>query len=1057
MSAQLEPLVLTEAAAACSVDERTMELAVGLALLPEGPDRAVPGWWDDAPCAGLDTDAFYPTRGQPTAHLRAICEGCPVQAACLGSALYNGESDGWWGGTSPRGRQRLRQVLRTAGILGVVGEEAYLAWREDDRDPPDPAPALSTVPDPWPHQLEAVAAVTLALRDGGRCQVSMATASGKTHVALWSANALGAERVLVLVPSLGLVAQTADIWATDARWAAARSLAVCSDTGELDLEATTDPEVVRAFMTGPGPALVFATYQSSAVLADAGTGFDLVVADEAHHLAGASDKAFAPVLRGEIPTYATLYMTATPRLFRRRGDVELVGMGDDAFGPRVFDFPLSDAVAAGVVADYRVIVAAVDRDVFERVARLPEMAGIDPNLLAGAIAVVRAMGEMRLGSCVSFHTRVERARSFAQLIGAVADALGTERPPGHGWSGFVHGGASVRIRRRLLARLGDPRSWGVLANAKALGEGVDLPALDAVAIVDPRNSETDVMQATGRALRRPTSAKVGTVLLPVLLTGDPDPTDPLAGCDRRSVDLVAGVLRALRSHDNELASRLDHTRRCLGARVRVGADFGATMRRRAARGLLGSRVELHVPGGATGAIAGAMALHLIREATPSWDEAHARLLAHVAEHGAVPSQTTTVPDDTGTFALGAWCTVQRTLRRRGLLAAGRVAALETVAGWAWEPRDEGWWDKLDALRDYMTHHGHDPKQAEQWRGVYVGRFLNSCRAARTDHDGHWLDQFPDRIAALEAIPGFVWNTKDARWAVSFAKLVRWAAEHGHATPSQGDTVDGQDIGKWTNKQRTRIRDGSLSAERIARLRALPGWVDSYHDIGDALFEEGLLHLVAFEQRHGRQPRGSETYAGFAVGRWVIEQRARWAERRSNMTAAKARRLEAVPGWTWNTNDAQWEDGLAELEAFAAAHHMPGRPLRIPQGRLSSWATTRRMEHSRGRLAADRVAALEGVPGWVWNMWDAKVEAAIAAVGAWLEREGPVDPVHAHHENGVPVRAWVLRWRRERATGDLDPELARELQALVGWSWSALPASATPARQRDHAGRWSPVG
>ncbi|MGH9156871.1 MAG: Helicase associated domain protein [Acidimicrobiales bacterium] len=197
-------------------------------------------------------------------------------------------------------------------------------------------------------------------------------------------------------------------------------------------------------------------------------------------------------------------------------------------------------------------------------------------------------------------------------------------------------------------------------------------------------------QATGRALRRPNSTKVGTVLLPVLLTGDPDPTDPLAGCDRRSLELVGGVLRALRSHDNELAGHLDRTRRHLGTRVAPAADLGPMLRRRAARGLLRSRVELRVPGGATGALAGAMALHLVREASPSWDEAYGRLLAYLGEHGATPNQAAKVADDTGTFSLGAWCTVQRTLHRRGLLATERAASLEAVEGWRWEPREGGW-------------------------------------------------------------------------------------------------------------------------------------------------------------------------------------------------------------------------------------------------------------------------------------------------------------------------------------------------------------------------------
>ncbi|MEU9647009.1 DEAD/DEAH box helicase family protein, partial [Streptomyces sp. NPDC048188] len=68
-----------------------------------------------------------------------------------------------------------------------------------------------------PHQREAVDAVRAALEmpatgtvpeRGLRTQVVMATGSGKTLVAAQSAHELRAGRVLVLVPSLDLLAQS---------------------------------------------------------------------------------------------------------------------------------------------------------------------------------------------------------------------------------------------------------------------------------------------------------------------------------------------------------------------------------------------------------------------------------------------------------------------------------------------------------------------------------------------------------------------------------------------------------------------------------------------------------------------------------------------------------------------------------------------------------------------------------------------------------------------------------------------------------------------------------
>lgn len=1072
----LEPLVLAEGARVAKVPPHILDDAVRLALLEDGPDQEVPGWGDDAPCVGLPASVFYPSRGRALKPLRDLCNGtattrpCAVRSACLAKALWNGEREGWWGGTSARGRQNLRKVLRSAGVLAVTGEHAYLAWREDDRDPPDPAPAPMVIHDPWPHQLRAVEACVEALRDGGSAQISMATASGKTYVAVLAAAGLGAERVLVLVPSLPLVAQTAEVWATDERWAGSRRLAVCSDAGELAIEATTDAAAVAAFLAEPGPALVFATYASSDVLASAACHFDLTVADEAHHLAGEADKAFSAVLRGEIPTRATLYMTATPRRFRKRQDLDLVDMDHPSFGPRVFEFPLSEAVAAGVVADYRVIVAAVERDVFDAIAKRPEMKGIDPHLLAGAIATVRAMGELHLDSCVSFHSRVDRARTFARLVGAVAEALPELRPQHKGWAGFVHGGASVRIRRRLLSRLADAKTWGVLANARALGEGIDVPTLGCVAIVDPKDSDQDVMQATGRALRRPTSDKVGTVLLPVLLSSHADPADPLGGCDRRSMDLVAGVLRALRSHDTELGSRLDHSRRKLGEPVtgrRGGVpNFMGELRRRAARGLLGSRVQFHVPGGATGELAGAMALHLVREASPSWEEALGRLLAYVAEHGVIPGQTGSyVPDETGTFNLGAWITTQRTLYRRGLLAPERVAALEAVRPWRWDPREEGWWEKFDALAHYMHTFGHDPgmgTRVEWHNGVNVGQFLNVTRSAITAKDGGWLLKFPDRIAALEALPGWCWNTKERTWNESFARLERYVAATGHAAPPGSEhnvgphVIDGQHMGKWVQKQRGRIKAGTLREDRVERLRALPGWVDDYAGAKEENWDTMCHVLELFVDTYHRMPKQGERFGPYGIGCWVVVQRSARPEGkrpRSTMTVARCRRLERIPGWAWDTHEASWWSFYDQLKDYSANHHRPGRYLRIPASDLASWATGQRMAYSRNHLGAERAEALEAVPGWVWDVREARRELALDAIGTWLAREGPLDPTTEHKEHGIPIRGWIARFRSQHLKGDLDDDFAALLDELPGWSWEPLPSAALPRVQDPVTGRW----
>ena len=142
----------------------------------------------------------------------------------------------------------------------------------------------------------------------------MACGSGKTLVALWAAERLGARTMLVLLPSLALVRQTLHEWLHETSWQDVQFLCVCSDPtvqseddsllvrpSDLDFAVTTQSADVRRFLERPTDSvrLVFSTYQSSQVVAAAVTGlppFDFGVFDEAHKTAGREGARFALAL-----------------------------------------------------------------------------------------------------------------------------------------------------------------------------------------------------------------------------------------------------------------------------------------------------------------------------------------------------------------------------------------------------------------------------------------------------------------------------------------------------------------------------------------------------------------------------------------------------------------------------------------------------------------------------------------------------------------------------------------------------------------------------------------
>jgi len=77
--------------------------AVGLEDLVHRPQ-----WMVAAACRDEPTETFFVDRGGSLARARELCAGCEVREECLAYAMADSELDGWWGGTAPMERRRLR-------------------------------------------------------------------------------------------------------------------------------------------------------------------------------------------------------------------------------------------------------------------------------------------------------------------------------------------------------------------------------------------------------------------------------------------------------------------------------------------------------------------------------------------------------------------------------------------------------------------------------------------------------------------------------------------------------------------------------------------------------------------------------------------------------------------------------------------------------------------------------------------------------------------------------------------------------------------------------------
>ena len=369
---------------------------------------------------------------------------------------------------------------------------------------------------------------------------------------------------------------------------------------DLQIPATTDgTKLANAMNANPldeGLEVVFSTYHSiDAVSAaqDAGVGeFDLIICDEAHRTTGVTlaDESESNFVKIHDDTCVSgrkrVYMTATPKIFNEDTKFQasekaavLCSMDDmDTFGPVFYRIGFGEAVEKGLLTDYKVLVLGVSESQvatsFQNLLadESNELAIDDVAKLVGCWngLAKRRSGELEasfgddlapMKRAVAFNRSIKDSqkieREFEDLVRInlrnrenddLTDDLGVQVR-------HIDGGFNAQSRAELLNWLKqEPNEEGqicrILTNARCLTEGVDVPNLDAVLFLNPRNSMVDVIQAVGRVMRRAEGKKYGYIILPIAIPDGMSTAQALS--DNQRYKVVWQVLQALRAHDERM-------------------------------------------------------------------------------------------------------------------------------------------------------------------------------------------------------------------------------------------------------------------------------------------------------------------------------------------------------------------------------------------------------------------------------------------------------------------------------------------------------------------------
>ena len=256
-------------------------------------------------------------------------------------------------------------------------------------------------------------------------------------------------------------------------------------------------------------------------------------------------------------------MTATPRIvgtnIKDRMGVEYYKYISDMsnerlYGPEFINMNFGSAIKMQppFLTDYKIVAIGVtNQEVREWVNKRCFTNGTTVMDIAHNIALHKAMTKYGAKHAVTFHSRIAAAKEFSNRHAIFYPKSDTF---------YVCGTQSSSERKRDISSFAES-PLAVISNARCLTEGINVPAIDMVYFCDQKTSKIEIVQATGRALRKYKGKKVGYIVVPVFhMFGENAET----AIQNSYFKILVSVVRAMADQDSRIEEEIHFLKYGLG-------------------------------------------------------------------------------------------------------------------------------------------------------------------------------------------------------------------------------------------------------------------------------------------------------------------------------------------------------------------------------------------------------------------------------------------------------------------------------------------------------------
>jgi len=761
---------------------------------------------------------------------------------------------------------------------------------------------------PFKHQQRARDNILEHFKKENRGQIVHACGTGKTLTSYFTYRELKPRLTLFAVPSLQLINQTLLEWTKEslADDSPISPFVVCSDKSnekigecepqlwlqELGVKVSNKKEDLEIFLKSKRKnKVIFSTYQSGKILAKnikaLNRKIDFAFFDEAHNTATSKGKLSSYLLSDKnIPIRKRLFMTATPKKFVGSND-EIASMDkEEIFGKVVDEITVKDAIEGigglKLLNDYQIVTQIVDSESYIKLlednpfvvdkVKLPEE--VELKLLSSAITLKKIRKEKNIKNIVSFHGRRNRANAFRKGAKQFDDELNTY---------YVDGKQSGTERQNILEEFAN-NAPSLVTNAQCLSEGVNVPSIDAIMFVDPKQSRVDITQAIGRALRKGDKNKGKSyIIVPIVV--DKDNPENI----NEAYQQILMVLRAMSEHDGRIVEYFKLVRE--GKKppknfVEINSEY------------LPEEFDLE---------------HFTKTVHfKAWDR--------VAQLGRRPWEQAREWARSLGINSEEWRSFTKTNQRPLDIPSSPNNAYKEWTNWPDFLGTESEEEKMEKfIKNYLIYSKDKTFPMPPESNPLLGNITKGLiKSKKLNQLPEW--KFKLVQEKLEKANLFDWDGSDAmKWKISFHAYKDWKIETKKDVPRKNTKFNGVVIETWYQNQKVRYAEykGTNTGKKVSPLTK---WQVKKLESINFLFENKYesdweksfkKYKPLINKYKGKIPSFEKT-----LKRWISKQRTHYKNKDFDiLTNEKIKKLESIKYWSWNPVEERLENNLQRLELF----------------------------------------------------------------------------------------------------------------------------------------------